>query len=184
MTIPGRAQLQRMIRDRCVKTGGQYTLASGQVSSTYVDMRKISTCSDGASLIGEVLFYHTFDIPFRSVGGLAIGAVPLVTSLANRCHHYGAVMCGFWVRNATKKHGAKRNIDGVVEGGVLIVDDVVTSGQSTMKAVEAVREEGYSVLAAVSIVDREQGGAEYLKSQGVDYRPIFRLSELVRTEHF
>jgi orotate phosphoribosyltransferase len=173
-------QLLALLTERSFRRGS-FTLASGGTSSYYIDGRMTAVCSAGAHLIGEVLYERTRDLAFDAVGGLAVGAVPLATAAVIAYHRHGRPMEGFWVRDEVKTHGTKKRVEGNVPPGarVVVLDDVITRGTSTLKAIDAVTEEkGGRVVRVVALVDRLQGAADLFREQGVaDYRPVFTIRD-------
>src|SRR5262249_40466892 len=110
-----------------------------------------------------------------------VGAVPLTTATVISYHLHGRSLEGFWVRDRVKQHGTQKLIEGKLERGakVAIVEDVVTRGSSTLKAVEAVREVGCEVVLVVALVDRLCGAAQLFHDHGIrDYQPVFTIRDL------
>lgn len=159
---------------------GNFELSSGQQSTFYVDGKQVSVRPEGAYLIGELLFEKLQDVEFDAIGGLASGAVPLVTSFVHSAYHHGRSVEGFFVRPERKGHGTRRKVEGVLpeNARVVIVDDVVTSGKSVMEAIDAVKEQGAEIVRVVSIVDREQGANALFSGEGYIYESVFSISEL------
>ena len=120
---------------------GQFRLASGETSDYFIDGKMTEVYSEGAYLIGEVLYEWTKDVGIDAIGGLQVGAVPLGTAAVISYHHRGQTMEGFWVREEVKSHGTQKRVEGGLRKGarVAIVDDVITKGGSALKAIEAVR---------------------------------------------
>lgn len=174
------ARLLQLLKERSL-TRGQFRLASGDTSTYYIDGRTTAVFSEGAYLIGEVLFERTRDLPLDAVGGLAAGAIPLTTAAVIGYHLHGRKIDGFWVRDQVKAHGTQKVIEGKLTPGarVVVVDDVITRGSSVVKAVEEVRKTGCEVLRVVTLVDRGAGAAALFKEKGIpDYRPIFTIRDL------
>ena len=159
---------------------GQFTLASGRTSSYYLDCRRTTCHPEGAWLVARAVLdtIARAGIRAEAVGGLTLGADPIAASVAAVSHHMGRPLPAFIVRKASKDHGTRRRIEGTPVGGkrVVVVDDVVTTAESTLEAIRAVREDGGEVSAAICLVDREEGGAERIP---VPFHPIFRRSELL-----
>lgn len=176
-----RDRLLALIRERALLRG-DVVLASGQKSSFYVDGKMIEVSPLGAYLIGEVIFDEIAELDIDAIGGLAVGAVPVVTSIMVSCHNHGREhMEGFFVREEPKSHGTKKLIEGQLpeNARVVIVDDVVTSGGSVLKAVEAAEERGAEVVLILSIVDRNAGATELFASKGYEYKAIFKKEEVL-----
>jgi len=154
---------------------GDFTLASGKKSSFYFDARITTLSSRGSYLIGNVLFdaIKKLGLNSRYIGGLSLGADPITTAVTVVSWQNNMPVDGFLVRKEAKGHGKKKRIEGHIEGGssVIIVDDVATTGGSTLSAIRAVEEEGHRVEAVLCLVDREEGAGQLL----TDYRfiPVF-----------
>jgi orotate phosphoribosyltransferase len=147
---------------------GDFTLASGQKSDYYIDCRTTTLHAEGGRLAGLVLYDLIVEhfISAEAVGGLTMGADPLVSNIASATawhhlhHHRDPLVHGFLVRKAEKTHGTGRLIEGFHKLGahVVIVDDVCTTGGSTIAAIEATKASGMNVIGVLCLVDREQGG--------------------------
>jgi orotate phosphoribosyltransferase len=156
---------------------GDFTLASGQKSSYYVNSKKVLFHSEAVALLGELLYRATSDLDIRGMGGLEVGAIPMSAAAAFAYHQHGRDIEGFFVRKEAKAHGSKERVEGVITPGdsVAVIDDVLTTGESALQAVKAVEAFGCKVLRVVCVVDRLQGAAERLK--GYDFRPIFTVRD-------
>lgn len=159
---------------------GDFTLASGKKSRFYFDSKKTTLLPEGAYLTAvEVLhLLRSNGVRADAIGGLTLGADPIVCPVAALSHVEGPPLRAFIVRKEAKEHGTGRRIEGRLEPGsrVVIVDDVVTTAGSTLKAIEAAEEAGHEVCAVVCVVDREEGGTERLSKW--PFFPIFRRSEI------
>jgi len=164
---------------------GEVILASGEKSDYYFDGRMVAVHPEGAFVIGEVIYELIRDLNVDAVGGLAVGAVPLVTSTVISCFNHGLRMEGFWVREEAKSHGTRKHVEGKLPDSarVVILEDVVTSGSSVMKAIRAVEEKGATVIRIVALVDRERGARQLFSEHGYDYQPIFSKEEFFANEH-
>jgi orotate phosphoribosyltransferase len=178
---------------------GDFTLASGQKSDYYIDCRTTTLHAEGGRLAG-LLLYDLIRERFpqaRAVGGLTMGADPLVSNTASASawhfhqHHHRAphdneLLHGFLVRKAEKTHGTGRRLEGFHQIGahVVIVDDVCTTGGSTITAIEATRESGMNVAGVLCLVDREQGGRANIEAAAHDapFISIFTAND-VRAAH-
>ncbi len=160
---------------------GEFVLASGQKSSFYLDVRRTSMHPEGAALCAELILDEIADLDVAAIGGPVLGAAPLVGALAAMSHARGRPLPAFLVRKEAKGHGTAKLIEGNFPVGrpVALVEDVVTTGGSVLRAVAVARGEGAQVSRVVCVVDREQGGAEAFAEQGVDFRALFRVSELL-----
>lgn len=173
-------QLLQLLKTRSLQFG-TFRLASGATSSYYIDGKMSEVYSRSARLIGEVIYERTSDLTIDAIGGLQVGAIPLTTAAVIAYDLHDRAMEGFWVRDEVKKHGTQKILEGGLKPGmrVVIVDDVITSGGSSAKAIQAVREHGCEVVAVVTLVDRLAGAAKTFAELGiVDYRPIFTIREL------
>lgn len=174
-----RSKLLEQIRRKAYKEG-DFTLASGLKSDYYIDMKEVILDAEGSLLAGRMIYETIKDWSATAVGGLELGSVPISTAVCLVFALEGKPMNNFIVRKEAKAHGAKKKIEGAVGNGsrVVIVEDVVSTGGSSIKAVEAVRETGAEILGVVAIVDREMGGAEAFAAQGIKYTPLFTISRL------
>jgi orotate phosphoribosyltransferase len=176
-------QLFKLIKKLSYREG-DFTLASGKKSNFYIDLKATTLHPDGAHLIGEVAVQVIRDqgLEIDAVGGLTLGADPLATaiSLAGRAH--GFIWPAFIVRKEAKDHGTARYIEGVENmkpgARVLVLEDVVTTGGSSQKAIERLREAGFKPVAVLTVVDREQGGAELLGQQGLKFISLALLGDI------
>jgi orotate phosphoribosyltransferase len=171
-------QLLELLKERSFKRGA-FKLASGATSSYYIDGKMSEVHSKGAFLIGRVFYEQTKDLGFDALGGLEVGAVPLAAATAIHYHLNGRTFEGFWVRDKTKTHGTQKLVEGGVKAGdrVVIVDDVITSGGSSLKAAEAVRELGCEVVLVLALVDRLQGAAKLFAGHGLTFRSVFTIRD-------
>jgi orotate phosphoribosyltransferase len=172
-------RLLEILRARSFKRG-RFKLASGGWSDHYIDGKMSEVFSGAVRLIGEVLYERTQALPLDALGGLEVGAVPLTTAAVMAYDLHGRVMEGFWVRDKVKGHGTQKLIEGKLERGfrVLILDDVITRGGSSLKAVLAAREAGAEVVGVLALVDRLAGAEQLLRSHGVpDFRAVFTLRD-------
>jgi len=158
---------------------GDFTLASGKKSDFYFDGRIVSCSAKGARLIADVILEMIEGLPVRSVGGLTMGADPMAAAVAAVSAETENPVDCFIVRKEPKAHGTGQQVEGICPEGcrVAIVDDVITTAGSTLKAIAAVEKLGCKVVKVISLVDREEGGQEALADY--DFEPIFRKSELL-----
>jgi orotate phosphoribosyltransferase len=141
---------------------GEVVLTSGRTAQYYVDAKRAILLPAGFKALGELVAAHARDWGATAVGGLTMGAdAPACAALAG-----GADVKAFFVRKETKAHGLQRRIEGPLLGDderCLIVEDVVTTGGSTLQAIDAVREAGHAIAGVVSVLDRLAGGAEAIR---------------------
>src|ERR687892_2551799 len=144
---------------------GEVTLTSGRTAQYYVDAKRAILLPDGFRALGELVAAEAERVGATAVGGLTMGADPVACAALAA----GAPVKAFFVRKERKQHGLQRWIEGPqLEAGerCLIVEDVVTTGGSTLKAIERVREEGLEIVGVVSVLDRLTGGAEAIRAAG------------------
>lgn len=172
-------QLRRILKENSLMFG-DFTLASGKKSSFYFDSKRTTLQPEGAWLTARAVLRVIRDrgIDAQAIGGLTLGADPIVCPVAALSHVDGPPLRAFIVRKEAKEHGTGRRIEGLLEPGsrVVIVDDVVTTAGSTLQAIEAARDAGHTVVAVICLVDREEGGAEKLAAW--PFYPIFRRTEI------
>jgi orotate phosphoribosyltransferase len=161
---------------------GNFVLASGKTSDYYFDC-KLTTLSEprGLKLAARLLYERiaSWNVQVDAIGGLVMGSAPLVIGVSLEALSHGKMLPGFMVRKEPKPHGRQRLIEGVVKHGtnVVILDDVVTSGASVMKAIRAAEEEGAKVVKVLMLVDREEGAAETLRDY--DHETIFSFKDFL-----
>ncbi len=186
--VPGTDQEKRLIELKAVLqersiAKGSFTLTSGAHSHYYCDTKATVLSPRGSRLIGEALREQLRPFGVEAVGGPEVGGAYLATAASVASDLDGPPLFGFLVRNKAKGHGTSARIDAsyhpdgrklIAEGRrVAVVDDVVTSAGSILRAIEAVQAEGCEVAAVSAVVDRQQGGGELLRSRGFDFRPLF-----------
>lgn len=177
-----RQRLADLLQSRSLRTG-QFTLASGKQSHYYVDGRKVTLAADGADLIGQALLalLGTMEVSVAAIGGLTMGADPIVgatLALAGAAGRPG--LRGFLVRKEAKAHGTGRRVEGPLEPGsnVVILDDVATTGGSSLQAADAVEAMGCRVLRVIVVLDRLEGAAEAMAARGLDFRSLVTIRDL------
>jgi orotate phosphoribosyltransferase len=180
-----RIRAHAIIRDRSFKFG-DFTLHSGKKSAYYLDMKPTMFDPEGVGLLAEMIFDRLRDAKIDYVGGLEMGAVPLIAPVAMLSHVRGRDMPGFFVRKEAKDHGTKKVVEappGALQGKrVAILEDVTTKGDSAMKAVKAAQDEGASVALVLSIVDREDGAAALFQAAGIPFDSLFKASEFLASQ--
>jgi orotate phosphoribosyltransferase len=174
---------------------GQFKLSSGGTSDYYIDCRTTTLHAEGGRLTGEAILDLLIEngIKAEAVGGLTLGADPIVSNVATasawraKSNPGAPLLHGFLVRKAEKAHGTGRRIEGFCKQGahVVIVDDVCTTGASTINAIEAAREAGMTVAAVVCIVEREEANGRPAVEAAAAGSPFLRLftANDVRAEH-
>lgn len=174
-------RLAEIILERSFKYSDNppFTLASGRQSNYYFNCKPTTLDPEGMNLIGEIIFDMIKDVPVTAAGGLTLGADPIADALAVISWQKGKPVKSFIVRKDVKDHGTKSAIEGNVTAGekVVIIDDVITTGASTITAITEARRAGLVIDRVVTLIDREEGGRENIL-QHVD--PV--QSVLTRTE--
>jgi orotate phosphoribosyltransferase len=161
----------------------EVTLASGRKSNFYIDVKRVSLTAEGAVLIGKGLYtlVKQYFPEARAVGGLTLGADPLVTAVAYTSQVEGNPIEAFIVRKEAKGHGTGKMIEGghfVPPGSpVVILEDVVTSGGSGLDAVRKATAHGWKVLGIAAVVDREEGGRENIEKEGLQLYSLYRKAD-------
>ena len=156
---------------------GEFTLTSGKKSNYYFEGKRLTLTPEGAYLVGKVVFDELADVGVDAIGGVAIGGYPMVAAVAVVSHLEGKPIPSFIVREETKEHGTRRRIEGHLKEGsrVAIVDDVITTGGSVSRAIEAAEAANGKVVKVIVVVDRHEGGSDKLKQQGYDFTGIINL---------
>jgi len=182
-----RASLRRLLIERAYEAR-PVVLSSGQKSDFYIDCKKAALLGQGHALIGAI-FNHlaqqleaSTDARFACVGGMSIGADPLCSATSLIAYQSGRELPCLYVRKEPKGHGSGRQVEGTeaVPSGaeVFVLEDVITTGGSTLRAVRALRAAGYTCRHVGTLVDREAGGAQALLAEGLTLHPVFVPADL------
>jgi len=179
-------RLLNLLREKSLKLG-RFTLVSGQTSNYYFDSKFTTLDPEGAYLTARLMLQELKErsVEAEAIGGLTLGADPIVSAVAAVSFAQPGIykpVRAFIVRKEPKKHGTQRFIEGYEpEAGtpVIIVDDVCTTGGSTLKAIRSAEDAGMKVVAVLCLVDREQGGREAL--EGYSFYPLFTAGDLLAT---
>jgi orotate phosphoribosyltransferase len=164
---------------------GDVVLTSGRVSDFYVDCKQLVLHPEGCVLVGQVLWdrAQARGLSFDAVGGPALGAVPLTTSFCCASHAAGRPIPGFIIRSEPKRHGTSAWLEGranlAAGSRLLVCEDVITTGGSTLRAVSRIRDEGFEVAGVLVVVDREEGGRQALVDAGLTVDSVFGRRELL-----
>jgi len=171
-------KLIELIRQEALKFG-EFKLASGKLAKFYLDCRKVTLHPQGANQIADGMLQLLGDKRPDAVGGMAIGADPITGAIITVAGQQGHNLRGFIVRKEAKEHGTGQAVEGPVQPGdrVVIVEDVITSGGSALRAVERAREFGLEVIGALAIIDRLAGGADAFEKQGVSLRTLLTIRD-------
>ncbi len=162
-------RLRQLLSERSV-TRGDFILASGRRSSFYIDARRTTMSGEGLAVIGALGLEQLGERGWapQLVGGLTLGADPVAYAIAAAARAQGRTLDAFTVRKQAKTHGTGKQIEGCFAPGatVVVVEDVITTGQSAREAIAAVEGEGGRVLGVLAVVDREEGGRGTLEQAG------------------
>ncbi len=176
-----RKRLIEILKEKSLQTDVQRVLTSGRTSTYYIDAKMTTLDPEGSNLVGLLILdvLKTFDID--AVGGYTLGADPIVSVVAALSAKTDRPLPAFIVRKEPKKHGERKMIEGPFQKGwrVAVVDDIVTTAGSTLKACRAVEEEGGAVAVALTIVDRLEGGRENLEKHGYTFLSLFTREDLL-----
>ncbi|HKZ57268.1 MAG TPA: orotate phosphoribosyltransferase [Thermodesulfovibrionales bacterium] len=158
-----------------------FKLASGTKSNTYIDCKKTTLTAKGSYLIGTIFFDRISHLNVDAIGGLTLGADPIALAVSQISYNKNHPINAFIVRKEPKGHGLKQEIEGDVRQGdnVIIVDDVITTGGSTIKAIQRAREFGLNIIKVIVLVDRQEGGKENILDQNVDLEAIMTKQDLL-----
>ena len=176
--IESREELRKIIQQKCYKKG-DFTLSSGQKSEHYINLKPVTLSGAGLEII-SILMLAMVDKECAAVAGLTLGADPLVSGVSLVSALDGRMVNALIVRKEAKGHGTQAWIEGpeLPKGTkVTMLEDVVTTGGSAIKAAEKLRDAGYEVNRVVAIVDRLDGGAEAMKEAGLELRSLFSLED-------
>jgi orotate phosphoribosyltransferase len=173
-------QLKKLIIDKGLTVRKKLvTLSSGRKSHTYFDIKKISLDPLGLDLISTLMLEEVKKFgTVMSVGGLEVGAIPISTGISMKSYQSDHKISSFYVRKQRKEHGLKHKVEGYVREPIVIVDDVITKGDSIQQAITALRQERKKMLGVVTLVDR--GGGKELEKNGVKHSSIFHEKDFSR----
>ncbi len=173
-----RNALQQLVREKALKFG-DFTLASGKKAKFYLDCRQITLDSQGARLIGEgMLDLLEGNMP-DLVGGMAIGADPITAAILTLAGIRGQALRGIMVRKEAKQHGTGKLVEGPFHEGesLVIVEDVVTTGGSSLQAIERCEAVGLKVSRVLAIIDRLEGGKQAFADRGYELTTLFTIRD-------
>lgn len=170
--------LLQLFRERALKFG-DFTLASGKKAKYYLDGKQITLHSQGLRLVSEGLLKLMDGVDAQAVGGMSIGADPIVGGMLAIAGGQGRDLSGFLVRKEPKGHGTQKYIEGPVTPGmkVVIVEDVVTTGGSSILAADRAKEFGLDVVLVLAIIDRMEGGRENFEKHGLKFESLLKITD-------
>jgi len=176
-----RRQLVELIEQRALKRGS-FTLASGRTASFYLDAKQVVLDAQGSMLVGRAILQRLQalgELP-DAIGGMSIGADPITSAAVTMAGVTGLPLKGFMVRKEPKGHGLQRYVEGPVEPGqrVVIVEDVTTTGGSSLLAIDRATEFGLQVERVVTVIDRLAGAAAAFAARGIPLEPLVTIRDL------
>jgi orotate phosphoribosyltransferase len=177
-----RQRLLQLLAERAYRHGS-FTLASGRSSDHYVNCKPVSLSGEGLALLSARML-ELVEAEAVAVAGLTLGADPLVSGVAQAAALAGRPLDALIVRKEAKGHGTGAWLEGPLPAAgsrITVLEDVVTTGGSSLKAVKQLREAGYTVELVVTIVDRQEGGLEAMNAAGLELRSLFLLEEVAAT---
>jgi orotate phosphoribosyltransferase len=176
-------RLGEIILDRSFKYSedSSFTLASGKKSNFYFNCKPTTLDPEGMNLIGAIIFDMLKDTDITAAGGLTLGADPIANALSVISYQKGKPIKSFIVRKDIKDHGTKSSIEGNVRQGekVAIIDDVITTGGSTITAIEQARKAGLNIEIVITLIDREEGGRENILQHVDNIKSILTRTEVM-----
>jgi len=158
-----------------------FKLVSGRVSNYYFNCKAVALHPEGMHLIGNLIFEMIKDLGIKGIGGLTLGADPIAYAIAYTSFLKGNPIEAFIVRKTPKSHGTMQLIEGNVKKGdrVVIVDDVITTGKSTIEAITKAKEEGLEVVKVIAFIDRQEGGREAIEALGYKVDSVITRDEVM-----
>jgi orotate phosphoribosyltransferase len=171
-------ELLELIKERGFRRG-RFVLSSGKESDFFIDCKPAVLLARGHALVGRALLHRIGDAlgPVSAVAGVELGGCPLASAVACTSFSEGTPLDAVYIRKSTKEHGTKKMLEGadhLAPGAKLaIVEDTVTTGGSTLRAVQAVRQAGFEVAGVVAVVDRLEGGAHAIRDAGLTFSALY-----------
>ena len=171
-------RLLELLRERGFRRG-QFVLSSGKESDFFIDCKPAVLSAEGHALVGQALLERIRDVaaPAAAVAGVELGGCPLASAVACASWADGGPLDAVYIRKSTKEHGTRKMLEGADRLGpdskLVIVEDTVTTGGSTLRAVRSVREAGFEVAAVIAVVDRLEGGAAAIRNAGLSFTTLY-----------
>lgn len=176
-----RERLKAILKEKSYLRNGPYTLSSGKISDVFFDVKMTSLDPEGATLAADLILDMLEGQDIHAVGGLAVGACPIVSAICVRSYERRMNIAAFYVRKSVKDHGTRKMIEGLeLKPGnrVAIVDDVATKGGAMLDAILPVREMGCEIVKAIVVVDRQEEAKQRLAEEGYALESLFTREEL------
>jgi orotate phosphoribosyltransferase len=178
-----RDQLQDLLYRQSFRYSDQpvFKLTSGSMSRYYIDCKKVTLDPKGATLIGRLVFERIKTLRPQGIGGLTLGADPIALAVAVTSYLEGQPIPAYIIRKEPKGHGSRAWIEGNLPEGaaVVVVEDVVTTGGSTIKAIERLKAHGCRILKVLALVDRQEGGREAIEASGYIFESLFTVDDFL-----
>lgn len=175
-----KAQLLKLLKERSYKRGN-FKLASGKNSSHYVNCKPVSLNGYGLKLISQ-LFLEIMASDSKAVAGLTLGADPLVSGVVVTAANRGIMLDALIIRKEIKEYGTKSGLEGPdiqINSSITVLEDVVTTAGSSLKAIKKLRENNFVVKEVLTIIDRDEGGKENLKNNEIELKSLFTIKDLI-----
>ena len=177
-----RERLLELLRDRSFERR-RVVLASGKESDFFIDCKQTALTAEGHALIGALMFEDAMKLKADAVAGVELGGCPLASAVAQVSFAKGSPLDAIYVRKAAKDHGSQRMVEGdtrLVKGSrVVLLEDVVTTGGSTIRAMQTLRLAGHQVVGVLALVDRLEGGREAIEGAGVSLTALFTRRDFI-----
>jgi orotate phosphoribosyltransferase len=159
----------------------EFKLVSGRMSNYYFNCKAVTLHPEGMHLIGNIIFDMIKSSGPKGIGGLTLGADPIADAVAYTSYLKGSSIEAFVVRKTAKSHGTMQWIEGNIRAGdrVVIVDDVITTGKSTIEAINKAREAGLDIIKIIALIDRQEGGRENIESLGYKVESVLTREEVM-----
>jgi len=177
-------RLLQLLRERGFRRG-QFVLSSGKTSDFFIDCKPAVLSAEGHALVGEALLERIRDAlgPVSAVAGVELGGCPLASAVAGASWAHGEPIDAVYIRKSSKQHGTRKMLEGADRLGpgdrLVIVEDTVTTGGSTLRAVDAVRDAGFEVAGVIAVVDRLEGGASAIRDAGLIFSTLYDRSDFM-----
>lgn len=177
--------LRGFLKHFALKYGSEFTLSSGKKSKYYVDCSEVTSMSKGIFYIANSMYLEIRDrFPkAMAVGGMELKSVPIISAISLMSYYLEQSLDSFIIRKTVKDHGTQNRIEGlpsVVNTRVVIIDDVVTTGDSIVKSIEICRDHRLTPIGAMALVDRGEGGKRKIKKAGVPFYSLFSIKDLIK----
>lgn len=183
--LKARDRLLELIKGKALKFG-TFRLASGKLSYYYCDGKMVTQDPEGLYLIAHLILPEIERLGIDAIGGVEVGAIPIASVVSYLSYTKGRPVRAFFVRKTRKEHGTQKVIEGALKSSdrVLVIDDVVTTGDSILQAIKAVEEKGCQILKVIVLVDRLEGAKEKLARRGYNFEAIFTRRDLGVTDEY